>query len=349
MGPVSDRFGRKPAVYAGSFIFVFGAVLAATATSLPIMILGRFLQGVGASAHRIVVMAIVRDKYAGAEMARILSFVTAVFIMVPTFAPLIGQSVMWFAGWRAIFVIMLAMALISSIWLGVRQPETLKPENRRLITPHVLWSGLREVISQKATLCYICAAGFVFAIMMTYLSTAQPMYADVFDVRETFPFFFSWIAVVFGIASIVNGRVVRRFGLHTMCRSALMMQIFLSLLFFAYIYSSETKTPPLWLFMVYLSLAFFFHPMLNGNLNALAMERLGHLAGLAATLIGAFTTFIALLLSVLIGRFYNESVLPLTFAFCVYGTIALLFVLLGQRLQRREMATQSDLRKIPAE
>lgn len=343
-GPVSDRFGRKPAVYSGSFVFIIGTILAATATSLPVMIFGRFLQGVGASANRIVVMAIVRDKFAGAEMARILSFVTAVFIMVPTFAPLIGQGIMWLAGWRAIFVIMLAMALLGCFWLGLRQPETLKPENRRSITPRVLWSGIREVAAQKATLCYAAAGGFVFAIMMTYLSTAQPMFADVFDVHESFPFFFSWIAVVFGTASIVNGRVVRRFGLHTMCRFALIMQILLSLAFGAYLLSLDGAPPPLWFFMAYLSCAFFFHPMLNGNLNALAMERLGHLAGLAATLLGAFTTFTALVLSATIGRFYDQSVMPLTFAFCAFGAVALLFLLAGQRFHRLEAGLHSDLR-----
>ncbi|SDR48169.1 multidrug effflux MFS transporter [Pseudovibrio sp. Tun.PSC04-5.I4] len=334
-GPVSDRFGRKPAVYAGSVVFAIGAVLAATATSLPVMIFGRFLQGVGASAHRTVVMAIVRDKYAGADMARILSFVTAVFITVPTFAPLIGQGILFTAGWRAIFVIMLVMALAGCCWLGIRQPETLKPENRRAITRELLWDGFKDVTGHKATLYYTAASGFVFGTMMTYLSTAQPMFADVYDIHETFPLYFSGIAVVFGISSVVNGRIVRTVGLQNMCRGALIIQIVVSLVFAMYMRFVDT-TPALWLFMTYLTLAFFCQPMLNGNLNALSMEPLGHIAGLAATFIGASTTFIALILSVLVGRFYNQTVLPLSFAFCVFGSVALVLVIIGSRAQKAE-------------
>ncbi|KZK98713.1 MULTISPECIES: multidrug effflux MFS transporter [unclassified Pseudovibrio] len=340
-GPVSDRFGRKPAVYAGSVVFAIGAVLAATATSLPMMIFGRLLQGVGASAHRTVVMAIVRDKYVGAEMARILSFVTAVFIIVPTLAPLIGQGILFAAGWRAIFVIMLIMASVGCIWLAMRQPETLKPENRRVITPRVLWEGLEEVVSHKATLYYTAASGFVFGTMMTYLSTAQPMFADIFNVHETFPLYFSGIAVVFGMASIVNGRIVRRIGLQNMCRAALTIQIVTSLSFAMYLLLIDT-TPDLWLFMTYLSLAFFCQPMLNGNLNAMSMEPLGHIAGLAATLVGATTTFIALILSVIVGRFYDQTLLPLSFAFCVFGGIALVLVVIGARVQKAEKIALSN-------
>ncbi len=340
-GPVSDRFGRKPAVYAGSVVFAVGAVLAATATSLPMMIFGRLLQGIGASAHRTVVMAIVRDKYSGAEMARILSFVTAVFIVVPTLAPLIGQGILVAAGWRAIFIIMLIMACVACTWLALRQPETLKPENRRTITPRVLWAGFLEVTSHKATMYYTAAAGFVFGTMLTYLSTAQPIFADIFDIHETFPLYFSGIAVVFGMASIVNGRIVRRIGMQNMCRAALCIQIVSSLAFALYLFFVAT-TPPLWLFMTYLSFAFFCQPMLNGNLNAMSMEPLGHLAGLAATLIGASTTFIALILSVIMGRAYDQTLLPLSFAFCVFGGMALVLVMMGARAQRAEKLAFSD-------
>ncbi len=336
-GPVSDRFGRKPAVYAGSIVFALGAVLAATATSLPVMIFGRLLQGIGASAHRTVVMAIIRDKFSGAEMARILSFVTAVFIVVPTLAPLIGQLILISFGWRAIFVIMLVMATVGCIWLGARQPETLKPENRRIITAKILWEGAEEIAGNKATLLFTTASGFVFATMMTYLGTAQPMFADVFDIHETFPLYFSGLAVVFGFAAALNGRIVRHIGPLKMSQAALIVQIVASLSFAFYLLFVDT-TPSLWLFMIYLALAFSCQPMLNGNLNAMSMEPMGHIAGLAATLIGATTTFIALLLSVLVGRFYDQTLIPLSVAYCVFGSIALVFVILGARAQRAAKA-----------
>ncbi|KZL19885.1 Bicyclomycin resistance protein [Pseudovibrio axinellae] len=334
-GPVSDRFGRKPAVYAGSVVFAIGAILAATATSLPMMIFGRLLQGIGASAHRTVVMAIIRDNYAGAEMARILSFVTAVFIIVPTLAPLLGQAILLAAGWRAIFVIMLIMASVGCIWLALRQPETLKPENRRTITPRVLWAGVLEVTKHRATLFYTAATGFIFGAMMSYLSMAQPIFADIYNIHETFPLYFSGIAIVFGIASIVNGRLVRRIGLQKMCRLALSVQLAASIIFLLYLVLVN-PTPTLWQFMSYLSVALFCQPMLNGNLNAMSMEPLGHLAGLAATLIGASTTFIALILSVIVGRFYDQTLLPLSVAFFVFGSVALLLVTIGSKLQRAE-------------
>ncbi|MDX5594410.1 multidrug effflux MFS transporter [Pseudovibrio sp. SPO723] len=329
-GPVSDRIGRKPAIYIGMGIFVAGALLASQATSLPMLLAGRFLQGAGAAAPKVVIVALIRDQYSGREMARITSFVMAVFIAVPAVAPMMGQITLMVAHWPTIFYAMLVQASVATLWLALRQPETLAPEHRRPISPRAIGQAAMEIARCRPTMLYTVGTGLIFASFMTYLATAQPIFSGIYGINELFPLYFSSLALVFGAASVVNGRIVRRFGMQLLCKVALSGVVVISILFLGPVMLLGGQ-PPLWTFMVYLTLTFFFLPLLFGNLNALAMEPLGHVAGTAATMVGSVSTFIGLFLSMIIGSFYDNSLTPIVMGFAILGAASLMTLVAAEK------------------
>jgi len=321
-GPLSDSVGRKPAIYLGFGLFIVGCLLSALATSFAVMLIGRFLQGIGAAGPRIVTIAMVRDRYEGRAMARILSSVMAVFIMVPALAPGIGQLILMVASWRAIFGLFLAVALIALVWFAIRQPETLSAARRASFSPRRIASAAREVCIHPVALGYTIAAGLIFGALVGYLTSAAQIFQGQYGLGARFPLYFAALALAIGVASWSNSRLVMRFGMRLLSGVAVVGFGALSVGFFA-IALATGGHPPLWGLMAYLGAAFFCQGILFGNFNALAMEPLGHIAGVAASVIGSLTTFISLLLGTLIGRSYDGTVLPLVGGFVILGLAAI--------------------------
>jgi len=321
-GPISDSIGRKKTIYAGYIIFITGCVLSVSATSLDLMLVGRVLQGLGAAAPRVITVALVRDTYEGRAMARIMSITMAVFILVPAIAPAIGQGLIFLSDWHGTFIFLIVMAAIGVIWFWLRQPETLPPEARKPFSIAQLVLGVRDVCSHRRSVGYALAAGCVFGAFVGYLSSAQQIFQTTYGLGALFPLFFGMAALAIGSASVCNSRLVMRLGMRLLTRRAL---IGLSLLSGVFVVPTLLMggVPPLWLFMAWLLGTFFCIGMLFGNFNALAMEPLGHLAGLGAALIGSVTTLLALPLGWLIGHLYDGSVLPLVGGFAVLGIISL--------------------------
>ena len=320
-GPLSDAIGRKPAIYAGMGLFIAGCLLSIFATSFPMMLAGRFLQGIGAAGPRIVTVALVRDRYSGRDMARVMSLVMGVFILVPALAPALGQGILMIGHWRAIFGMLLALALVALVWFTVRQPETLPPERRATLSVLRLALAFREAFSNRMALGYTVAAGLVFGAFVGYLITAQQIFQEQYGVGERFPLYFAALALAIGGASYVNSRLVMRLGMRALSRISLMAMSGLSIGFLAVAWTLAGH-PPLWALMVYWMVAFFCLGLLFGNFNALAMEPLGHIAGVAAAVIGSVTTFISLGLGSAIGQAYDGTVLPLVAGFAVLGMAA---------------------------
>ncbi|MCZ4354053.1 multidrug effflux MFS transporter [Roseovarius aestuarii] len=324
-GPLSDSFGRKPIIYLGYAVFLVGCALSLWATSWEMMIAGRVLQGLGAASPRIVTLALVRDGYSGREMAKIMSVVMAVFILVPCIAPALGQGVIALSGWRATFTVLIFMAVTAGLWCALRQPETLMPERRRAFSPQVLWAGFCEVCGSRMAMGYTAAAGMIFGAFMTYLSTAQQVFTVAFDQGPLFPLFFAVAALAIGTASMVNSMMVMRLGMRKLTLGALLGVIVLSLSMLV-VEMAMDGAPPFPLFMGWLMLVFFCVGILFGNLNAIAMEPLGHIAGMGAALVGAISNFIALPVAWYVGHLFNGSIVPLVAGFGVMGTGALIAV-----------------------
>ena len=321
-GPLSDSFGRKPAIYAGFAIFIAGCLLSILARGLEMMLLGRFLQGIGAAGPRIVTMALVRDQYTGRAMARIMSLAMAVFIMVPVLAPGIGQAILLMAHWRAIFGLLLAVALIALAWFALRQPETLPPARRTPFSLRSVAAAVRETCSHRAAFGYTMTAGLIFGSFVGYLTSAPQIFLRQYHTGGRFALYFGLLAACIGAAMLLNARLVMAWGMQLLCRIALTTACVVSVLFFVWA-SAAGGHPPLWALMAYLGVTFFCNGMLFGNFNAMALEPLGHIAGVASAVVGSLTTFLSLALGTLIGRSFNGTVLPLVGGFAGLGLAAL--------------------------
>ncbi len=321
-GPLSDSVGRKPAIISGMLLFAAGCVLSILADSFWQMLLGRFLQGLGAAGPRIVSIAVVRDRYKGREMARVMSFIMTVFILVPVFAPALGQGILLLADWQYIFFMFLALALFVGSWFWWRQPETLAPEARQRLSLARLLIDIRGIVRNRAALGNSLTMGLVFGAFMGYLSSSQQIFQVQYELYELFPLYFGILACAIGFASLVNARLVMRLGMRRLSSIALAVICLLSFPFLVYAWIEDGQ-PPFYLLMAYLLVVFFFFGILFGNLNALAMEPLGHIAGLGSSVIGFISTLISVVFGVVVSDAYDGTVLPLVAGFALLTLLAM--------------------------
>ena len=320
-GPLSDRIGRRPAIHAGLALFAAGCLMSIFAPDFETMIAGRVLQGFGAAGPRVVVMALVRDRYEGDRMARILSFTMAVFILVPALAPALGQGIQWLGGWRAIFAAFLAVAGVAFAWFALRQPETLPPARRRPFSPQAIGVGVLEVLRIRASLGYTLATGFVFAAFVAYLSCAQQVFQEAYTTGALFPLYFAVLALAIGAASLANGRLVMKYGMQRLVRAATITLALVSAAAWAVAFAFE-GLPPFWLFIACLLAVFLCNGLLFGNLIALAMEPLGHIAGVGSAVVSSLSTFISIPFGAAVALSFDGTIYPLTAAFAVFGAAA---------------------------
>jgi DHA1 family bicyclomycin/chloramphenicol resistance-like MFS transporter len=321
-GPLSDSIGRRPAIFAGLGFFIAGCLVSALATSFPMMLAGRFLQGFGAAGPRIVTVALVRDGYEGRAMAQIMSLVMMVFILVPALAPGIGQIILIFADWRGIFGVLAALAMIGFAWLAMRQPETLEPARRRAFSLKTILSAFIETCTHRVAFGYTIAGGFIFGAFVGYLNSAQQIYQETYPTGELFAVYFGGIALSIGLASWVNSKLVMTHGMRRISMLALLAKVLVSLVALPAAMAFD-GVPPLAPFVAYQVVSFFFIGMLFANFNSLAMEPMGHIAGSASAVIASMMTFMSLLFGGLVGQAYDGTVVPMIAGFVVLGSVCL--------------------------
>jgi DHA1 family bicyclomycin/chloramphenicol resistance-like MFS transporter len=243
-------------------------------------------------------------------MARVMSFGLAIFILVPMIAPTLGQTILLFAGWRYIFVSFVLVALVTWVWFALRMPETLAPEHRAPFSLRRIVDATLEILKNRTALGYTVSAGLVSGAFLGYLNSAQQILQEQYALGERFPLFFAIIAFSIGLASWLNARLVMRFGMRFLVRRSLSIIVGLSALAFGVALLAAGQ-PPLWFLMAYILMTFFCVGVLFGNQNSLAMEPLGHLAGIGAAVVGSLSTLISMQLGIVIGQSYNGTVLPL--------------------------------------
>lgn len=325
-GPLSDAYGRKLAIFSGITLFCVGSVLAMMATSLPMLIAGRILQGVGVSGPRIASMALVRDKYVGDQMARVMSFVMMVFVLVPMLAPIVGQQILNLWGWREIFGLFIVLSAIAALWLGIRQPETLSENSRRPFHVRKILVTAGIVFRSPRVVGFAVAAGFVFGGLLSYVASAQAIFQGLYGLGDNFPYYFAALAFGVGCASLVNGTLVVRFGGLRLSLFGLVGMLTLAgVLTVASLFSQGT--PPLPVFMGVGFFMFFCVGILFGNLNSLAMVPLGRMAGIGAAIIGSISNVVAVLVSGIVGWFFNDTLLPIVLGIMISASISLAIVL----------------------
>jgi MFS transporter, DHA1 family, multidrug resistance protein len=323
-GPISDSIGRKRTIYFGLGMFMVGSLACALATSFPMLIAARMLQGFGAASPRVCSIAMVRDGAGGAAMARIMSFVMSVFMLVPILAPSIGQLVLFVTTWRMIFLGFIAMAVMAGLWLALRQQETLVKEKRLPFSAAKLLAGAAEVARNPISLGNTIAVGFIFAAFNAYLGTSQQIFAEQYGQGAYFALWFGGLAVAIALAMIVNGRLVMRLGMRMLAKYALYGFLAAWAVMVVATLASAGH-PPLPVVGVVFFLSFFCSGMLFGNFNAMAMEPMGHIAGMAAAISGSLSSAIGVFFGAIAGRFYDGTMYPLAFAFFAFGLVAFVF------------------------
>lgn len=323
-GPLSDAFGRKPVIYFGFGLFVIASFICTSAQSLEMMIFGRILQGIGLSAPRTISIAMVRDSFSGDYMARIMSFVVVIFILVPVVAPAIGKLVLDHFGWKMIFFSQLVFGFLVMLWFWKRQPETLKPAHKKKFTFNLFIEGTKEFLKHKSAIVFTLISGFITGSFMVYLSASQKIFEEQYGLKEEFPYIFAGLAIGVGLATFLNGTFVLKYGMFKLVWVFMIWYVLSSLLYVVLFFGKEN--PSATILLVFFLIQFFSIGFLFGNLRSLAMQPIGHIAGIGSAINGFVSTIMAVPIATFIGRYVNTTSLPLFVGFFVCGTISLILL-----------------------
>ena len=323
-GPISDSFGRKPVVYIGFFIFVLSSFLCVFATNIETMVAGRILQGIGLSASRTISISMIRDRFEGDYMAKIMSFVVTIFILVPIIAPTLGKLLLDNYGWKSIFYSQLLFGIAVLCWFWKRQDETLRPEHKIKFSLSIFLSGTKEFIKHRSAIIFTLISGFITGSFMVFLSTSQHIFEVQYGLIKEFPFIFGALAFSVGLSTFINGNLVVRFGMKKLVSIFLLL---FSIFSVAYVFIFYGKmNPSITVLIFFFVLQFFSIGFLFGNVRSLAMQPLGHIAGIGAAINGFVSTIMAVPIATYIGSYVDTTVLPLFIGFAICGFISLILL-----------------------
>ncbi|PTX61473.1 DHA1 family bicyclomycin/chloramphenicol resistance-like MFS transporter [Kordia periserrulae] len=320
-GPLSDSMGRKPIIYIGFTVFVLASFICVLAPNLEIMIIGRILQGIGLSAPRTISIAMVRDSFSGDYMAKIMSFIVAIFILVPVVAPALGKLLLDSFGWEAIFNSQLIFGAIIMIWLWKRQPETLHPEHKIKLSKELFINGLKEFMKFKTSIAFTLISGFITGSFMVYLSASQDIFQNQYNLKEEFPYIFAALAISVGFATFLNGTLVLKFGMYKLVRAFLIAFTTIPLIYLLFYFGKPN--PNAYVLVAFFAIQFFSIGFLFGNLRSLAMQPVGHIAGVGAAINGFVSTIMAVPIATYIGRFITDTASPLFIGFLICGVTSI--------------------------
>lgn len=319
-GPLSDRFGRRPTLMVGYAVYAVGALASALAPTLPVLLVTRFVWGLGAAGSRVVVMAVVRDAYEGEEMSRAISHLMAVFILVPVVAPTIGAGIVAVSSWRWVFGVCVIAAAAMALWT-TRLPETLRAEHRLDARLGRIARAAGAVVSNRVTMAYTLAMSALYAVFISYLGTAENIFGRTFDQGANFPYIFGGLAAVMGLAMLLNARIVRTVGTRRLTDVVLTGYLGAAAALVALALATGGR-PPLAAFLVGLAAMFGSHALLIPNMNSIALGPMGEIAGTASSVMGASQLGLGAVLAALLDRAYDGTVTPLALGFLGYGLVA---------------------------
>ena len=329
-GPLSDRFGRRPVLFAGLGIYLTGAVAAIFVPTFETLLLTRLVQGIGAAATRVIATSVVRDRFQGAQMASVMSLVMMVFMVMPVLAPNIGSAVLAFGTWRELSGFMFLFGLAALIWSWARLPETLRPEDRRALRIKPVAEAFRIVLTNRIAFCYTLAMASFFGALFAFIGQAEQIYTGIYNIGPHFTIYFSLVAVFMAASSFANSRLVARYGAKRLSHTALLGFITVAFvhLLLAIAYGGAT---PFWMYLTLFIGMMCFFGFVPTNFNAMAMEPLGRVAGVASSVLGCAQTLGGGLLGGAIGYLYNGTLIPLLAGFVSLALISLCCVLVAEK------------------
>ena len=327
-GPLADRFGRRAPLLVGLCIYVVFSLVAASSQSIGLLLFARVMQGVGSAATRVLAVSIVRDCYAGSQMARVMSLSFIVFLAVPILAPSIGQIIMLVLPWRGIFGALALFGIIVLTVTAIRLPETLHPTDRLPIETRRIYEAFRLTVTTRSAIGYMLAMTFMMGGLFGFINSAQQIFADVFHEPQLFTAIFAGIAAFMALASLVNARVVGRMGTRPVSHLALVGYLMAAML---HVLVAVSGHETLWTFALFQAAMLFFFGLVVSNFGALAMEPLGHVAGTASSVQGFVTTAGGALLGFYVGQHFNGTTVPLSLGFLGYGIASFALVTYAER------------------
>src|ERR1700678_745370 len=331
MGPLSDRFGRRPVLIDGMALYCIASVLAIYAPSFETLLLARVLQGLGTSATRVIATSIVRDCYAGRRMASVMSLAMMVFIAVPVIAPSFGQAVMLLTRWRGIFIALMLYGVLALIWSALRMPETLPVSERKSLAIRDVLGAFRQTVTNRQTLGYALAAGGVQGSLFAFVFSSQQVFTEIYGLGRYFPVAFAAIAIGVAVAGFLNARFVGRLGMRVISHAALVGFVAVAGIM---LLAVKMQMLPLPLFVLLSALMMFGFGLMFANFTSLAMEPKGHIAGTASSLYGSITTLLGIGIGTTVGQDYNGTLLPFATGFflCTLASLAVVLVVEKGRL-----------------
>ena len=325
-------------MYKRQSLYIFSSAVCVLSPSLEVILISRFLQGVGASAPRVVAQALVRDFYKGREMARISSFIMIIFALVPAIAPLLGSFVMLAFNWRFIFLVFIAFVAVSTMWMAFRIDESVTKKKRIEFNLKQVALAFKEVLSNQMILTSIITLVFAYGILFIGIFLIQPVFEQVFNRAATFPYWFATIALLAASSSYVNARLVRKLGMRMLTSIAFRAQVCFSVLvFLVYWFGYLEGQFGFFCFLFWMFSIFFQAGLTMGNLTALAMEPVGHIAGTAASLVSAIATIGSVLLAAIVGQFFDGTPAAMIAGVALFATLG---AISSHRLNRYDRASK---------
>ncbi len=327
-GPLSDRFGRRPVLFGALGGYIIFALICGQTHDFTLFVIMRFAHGLCGAGLAVLGTAIIRDQFSGDAMAKRMSLVFLIFMVVPIIAPSVGQIVLWFAGWRAIYFLFAASAFFVGLWIYFRLPETLAPENVVLMEARYLTRAWGKVITHRTATAYVIAGGIIQGAMFGFLNTSQLVFDQVFNAAEIFTLCFAVVGLGMACSNFTNAKIVERFGARRVSHSANFIFILFSLLQLAAAIWQPGSLP---LFLILLTMNMALAGFIGSNFGSIAMQPFGTTAGAASSFQMFFRTLIAASLGAVIGQQFVNSVVPVALGFLGCGILSLWFILWGEQ------------------
>lgn len=339
-GPLADRFGRKRLLIGGLILYGLLGIVAGLASSFTLLLVARVLQGMAAAASRVLVVAIVRDRYQGPAMARVMSLSMIVFMIVPVLAPTFGQTVLAFGTWRHIFIGLGVYGAILALWTSLRLPETLTADQRRPLSLGHLGEAMGMVLRNRQSIGNTIAQTLVLGALFSFINSVQQIVFDVFDAGAIMALVFALIAGPMAISAYANSRLVMRLGSRRI--------LLVALSFFTGVAATHLAVAiflgeNLWVFVALQAGTMIFFGLIGANAGALAMEPLGHIAGTASSLQGVITTVGGALIGFFIGQHFDGTTLPFLIGFTTCGLASLLAAFWANHAPSRDTRDESEI------
>lgn len=327
-GPFADRFGRKPVLIIGLLIYSASGILSVFAATFQALLAARLIQGIGGAAPRVLALAVVRDCFDGRQMARVMSLVMMVFIAVPVVAPSVGQVLIMAGHWHWIFALLTIGGFATIVWMWLRLPETLAPENRARLSLSTILANYRTTLTTRETLGYMIVAALMFGGMFGFLNSSQQIFVDLYGTGAAFPLIFALIALAVSVASLINSGLVMRLGMRVLAHFSL---VAMTTLFVIHSAIALAGLDSLYTFIPLMAAAMFCFGLLLANVNTLALIPVGHIAGSASAMVGFVGTTGGAILGYFIGQAFNGTILPLTVGFALLGFASIVTVLITEK------------------